>query len=174
MKMTPGKLKAIALLHNAGETGLLLPHTWDHSEWWTKNAPASIQSFNALKAGGLAEITHNCFWVLTDSGKNEFARQVDKVLRVPEPTIVPNTTQVAPTPPPEPTGEWNPPVTPPGEPTYRVLLTEKEIEYIKHSLVHSANVYKLFCEQGSKEYPLKETNEYIAEALRIGKILDAA
>lgn len=92
----------------------------------------------------------------------------------PEPRVIPNTTQSAPTPPPQESTEWNPPPPPTGPETYSVALTEEEIKFIVKAMVHSANVHKCFCEQGSEEYPVKATNAYIGEVNRLRKMLEAA
>lgn len=93
-----------------------------------------------------------------------------------QPKILKNTSQPAPTPSPAEDQEWNPPPPPPppAEESFHVSLTHSEIKFIIQAMVHSANIHKCFCEQGSDMYPLKETNAYIREVNRLRKILEAA
>ena len=103
------------------------------------------------------------------------ANFLDRIERTtPEPKVLQGTTEAAPEMPVEPS-KWNPPPPPPpGPPTYAVALTEKEIEFITHAMIHSANIHVTFANQGSEDYPPEDAQKYANEVKRLCKVLEAA
>jgi hypothetical protein len=144
MKLTPGQIKALIMLHNASATGttsLVLPQL---PEWWEKHTPVSMQSFAALESKGLAKIYRHRTCALTQKGKFEIYRQSrPEECGVPAPKIRPNTSQPGPKSPGDDESEsWNPPPPPhmSNEMTFPVYLTESEINFLTRLLTRTESM----------------------------------